>query len=154
MDMCATSAGLAGLWFHDQRHRPDGIWFQHWASDPHHPVLLETQHQLQRFFDRQSNRFDVPLDLTAGTPFQREVWAELHGIPPGITHSYLEVARQIGRPSAVRAVGAAIGRNPVSIIVPCHRVLGANGALTGYAGGLERKTGLLRLESAHPGAAQ
>jgi methylated-DNA-[protein]-cysteine S-methyltransferase len=146
--MCATEQGLAGLWFHDQRHLPDPNWFQRWPADPHHPILIETQRQLQRYFDRHTDGFDVPLDLGAGSAFQREVWTALQGIAAGLTHSYRDVARQMGRPDAVRAVGAAVGRNPVSIIVPCHRVLGSNGALTGYAGGLERKTHLLQLEGA------
>ncbi|AOW12390.1 cysteine methyltransferase [Hydrogenophaga crassostreae] len=148
INLCATPQGLAGLWFHDQRHRPDGKWFQHWAIDNQQPVLLETQRQLRAFFDGALKRFDLPLDLMAGTLFQRDVWAALQGIPGGDTRSYGEVAHQVGRAAAVRAVGAAVGRNPISIVVPCHRVVGANGALTGYAGGLDRKTALLQLEGA------
>jgi len=148
INLCATPQGLAGLWFHDQRHRPDATWFQRWAIDNQQPVLLETQRQLRAFFDGTLKRFDLPLDLTAGTPFQRAIWAALQGIPMGHTNSYGEVAQQVGRAAAVRAVGAAVGRNPVSIVVPCHRVMGANGALTGYAGGLDRKTALLSLEEA------
>ena len=95
-------------------------------------------------------KWEGPLDLTAGTPFQQSVWQALLQIPTGQSQTYGELARQLARPQAVRAVGAAVGRNPVSIIVPCHRVLGAGGQLTGYAGGLWRKQALLQLEG-HPG---
>jgi methylated-DNA-[protein]-cysteine S-methyltransferase len=91
----------------------------------------------------------VPLDLL-GTPFQVGVWRELLAIEPGLTCSYGDIARKLGQPTAGRAVGAAVGRNPISVIVPCHRVVGSDGSLTGYAGGLERKTALLRLEAAAP----
>jgi methylated-DNA-[protein]-cysteine S-methyltransferase len=101
---------------------------------------------LDAYFSGREAAFDVPL-APAGTPFQREVWAALREIPFGATASYAEVARTIGRPRAVRAVGAANARNPIAIIVPCHRVIGADGTLTGYAGGLERKQALLELES-------
>ncbi|WP_341910756.1 methylated-DNA--[protein]-cysteine S-methyltransferase [Polaromonas sp. YR568] len=117
-----------------------------WPSDPDHPVLKEVMQQLTAYFAGQRSRFDVPLDLAHGTAFQQSVWQALLAIPQGDTASYSEVGRRIGKPAAVRAVGAAVGRNPVSIIVPCHRVMGANGALTGYAGGLDRKTALLQLE--------
>ncbi|WP_240523270.1 methylated-DNA--[protein]-cysteine S-methyltransferase [Polaromonas sp. AER18D-145] len=117
-----------------------------WPSDPDHPVLKEVMQQLTAYFAGQRSRFDVPLDLAHGTAFQQSVWQALLDIPQGGTASYGEVGRRIGKPAAVRAVGAAVGRNPVSIIVPCHRVMGANGALTGYAGGLDRKTALLKLE--------
>ncbi|MDP2988100.1 methylated-DNA--[protein]-cysteine S-methyltransferase, partial [Hydrogenophaga sp.] len=90
----------------------------------------------------------LPLDKHAGTPFQQQVWQALLGIAPGATASYGSLSAAIGKPAAVRALGAAVGRNPISIVVPCHRVLGANGSLTGYAGGLERKTALLSLEGA------
>ena len=90
--------------------------------------------------------FDLALDLGGGTPFQQAVWQALLRIPRGQTASYVALARSIGKPQAVRAVGAAVGRNPLSVVVPCHRVLGSDGSLTGYAGGLERKQALLRLE--------
>jgi methylated-DNA-[protein]-cysteine S-methyltransferase len=109
-------------------------------------VLKKVIAQLTEYFSGQRSRFDVPLDLAYGTAFQQSVWQALLTIPPGGTTSYSELSARIGKPAAVRAVGAAIGRNPVSIIVPCHRVMGAGGALTGYAGGLERKSALLRLE--------
>lgn len=102
--------------------------------------------QLGEYFAGERTAFDLPLRL-AGTPFQLEVWEALRAIPYGETTSYGELARRIGRPAAVRAVGLANGRNPVSIVVPCHRVIGSNGSLTGYGGGLDRKRHLLALES-------
>jgi methylated-DNA-[protein]-cysteine S-methyltransferase len=102
--------------------------------------------QLRDYFAGARTAFDVPLDLQ-GTDFQRAVWNALLNIAPGRTSTYGEIARELGVPSASRAVGAAVGRNPVSIIVPCHRVVGSSGALTGYAGGLDRKRSLLRIES-------
>ncbi len=101
---------------------------------------------LDAYFSGREVAFDVPL-APAGTPFQRDVWTALRGIPFGATASYAEIARRIGRPRAVRAVGAANARNPIAILVPCHRVIGADGSLTGYAGGLERKRALLALEA-------
>ncbi|MFI5458369.1 MAG: methylated-DNA--[protein]-cysteine S-methyltransferase [Isosphaerales bacterium] len=102
--------------------------------------------QLRAFFAGELRTFELPLRM-AGTPFQRLVWEGLLGIPFGATLSYAELARRIGRPGASRAVGAANGRNPISIVVPCHRVIGANGTLTGYGGGLDRKEWLLRHEA-------
>ncbi|MDO7903700.1 methylated-DNA--[protein]-cysteine S-methyltransferase [Pseudomonas sp. K1(2024)] len=109
------------------------------------PVLRETARQLGEYFAGQRERFELSLDF-AGTDFQRQVWAALLTIPFGQTRSYSDIARQIGNPSAVRAVGAANGRNPISIIAPCHRVIGASGSLTGFAGGLAAKHFLLALE--------
>jgi methylated-DNA-[protein]-cysteine S-methyltransferase len=109
-------------------------------------VLLAAQAQLADYFAARLTVFDLPLGLVSGTAFQQAVWRALLEIAPGATVSYGELARRIGKPQAVRAVGAAVGRNPLSIVVPCHRVVGANGALTGYAGGLERKVALLALE--------
>ena len=108
----------------------------------------ELERQLSEFFARERTRFDFPLD-PKGTPFQRAVWNELLNIPFGETRSYLQIAKAIGRPTATRAVGAANGANPIPLIIPCHRVIGSNGKLTGYGGGLERKRWLL----AHEGAA-
>ncbi|MBF8795142.1 methylated-DNA--[protein]-cysteine S-methyltransferase [Pseudomonas monteilii] len=110
-----------------------------------HPTLKETARQLGEYFAGQRQRFELPLDFL-GTDFQRQVWAALLTIPFGETRSYSEIARQIGNPSAVRAAGAANGRNPISIIAPCHRVIGASGSLTGFAGGLQAKQYLLALE--------
>lgn len=147
MIIAATDKGLAGLWFEGQRHLPPELaGVIQWPSDPEHPVLQQVMTQLTEYFTGQRTQFDVPLDLAYGTAFQQSVWQALLKIPQGDTASYGEVGRRIGKPAAVRAVGAAVGRNPVSIIVPCHRVMGASGALTGYAGGLERKAALLTLE--------
>jgi methylated-DNA-[protein]-cysteine S-methyltransferase len=105
--------------------------------------------QLREYFDGQRQTFDIQLQPAWGTPFQRAVWQALQRIPYGHTSTYGDIARDIDNPKAVRAVGAAIGQNPHSIIVPCHRVLGANGSLTGFAGGLDRKKHLLALEATH-----
>ena len=145
--IAATAKGLAGLWFDDQRHLPrELVGPAVWPSDPDHLVLKEVISQLTEYFSGQRSSFDVPLDLAYGTAFQQSVWQALLKIPQGGTASYGEVSQRIGKPAAVRAVGAAVGRNPVSIIVPCHRVMGAGGTLTGYAGGLARKSALLKLE--------
>ncbi|WP_338476677.1 methylated-DNA--[protein]-cysteine S-methyltransferase [Pseudomonas khavaziana] len=111
----------------------------------HNPVLLETERQLTEYFAGTRNHFELELDF-AGTDFQKQVWKALLTIPFGETRSYSQIAQQIGNPKAVRAVGAANGRNPISIIAPCHRVVGASGGLTGFAGGLEAKQYLLTLE--------
>ena len=143
MTLAASSQGLCGVWFDGQKHQPDP---QAWPQDAAHPVLLQAQAQLAEYFAGQRRVFELPLDLSAGTDFQQTVWRGLLQIASGATTAYGELAQRIGKPMAVRALGAAVGRNPISIIVPCHRVLGADGALTGYAGGLDRKTALLRLE--------
>lgn len=109
------------------------------------PVLVEAIHQLEAYFAKQRRTFDLPLDLR-GTPFQRAVWEALLRIPFGESRTYGGIAQELGRPRSARAVGQAVGANPVSVIVPCHRVLGQNGSLTGYGGGLERKVALLWLE--------
>ena len=148
--IAATDKGLAGLWFAEgQRYLPD--WLSGpaaWPDATDHPVLRQAGQQLGEYFAGQRTAFELPLDLGHGTAFQQLVWQALLAIPPGEVISYAEVSRRIGSPTAVRAVGGAIGRNPVSIIVPCHRVTGSSGALTGYAGGLDRKSALLRLEGA------
>ncbi|WBY01286.1 methylated-DNA--[protein]-cysteine S-methyltransferase [Ramlibacter tataouinensis] len=143
MLLAATDRGLAGLWFDGQRHHPDAAG---WRFDPAHPVLVRTMRQLDEYFAGRRTTFDLPLDLQGGTPFQQSVWQALLRIPCGERRTYGQLGAGIGRSTAVRAVGAAVGRNPVCIVVPCHRVLGADGSLTGYAGGLERKTALLRIE--------
>jgi methylated-DNA-[protein]-cysteine S-methyltransferase len=112
-----------------------------------HPVLDETERQLAAYFAGERQDFDLPLDFR-GTDFQRRVWHALLAIPFGETRSYRDIATQLGRPSATRAVGAANGRNPIPIVAPCHRVIGANGSLTGFGGGLENKAFLLDLEQA------
>ncbi len=110
-----------------------------------HPVLDRALRQLREYFEGQRTTFHLPL-RAAGTPFQRQVWAALSGIPYGETRSYADIAAEVGRPRAVRAVGAANGRNPLPIVVPCHRVVGSNGSLTGFGGGLPTKAWLLRHE--------
>ena len=139
----ATEHGIAGLWFDGQAHHPGPLDA---PVDPGHRWLLRLRRALDAYWSG-ARTFDVPLDLH-GTPFQRGVWQALLGIDSGRTCSYGQLARQLGTPTALRAVGAAIGKNPVSVIVPCHRVIGHGGALTGYAGGVERKRALLALEGA------
>ncbi|MNF56642.1 MULTISPECIES: methylated-DNA--[protein]-cysteine S-methyltransferase [unclassified Pseudomonas] len=114
-------------------------------EDIHSPVLQEAEHQLKQYFAGHRDRFDLELDF-AGTEFQQKVWRALLTIPFGETRSYSQIAQQIGSPRAVRAVGAANGKNPISIVTPCHRVIGASGSLTGFAGGLAAKQFLLGLE--------
>jgi methylated-DNA-[protein]-cysteine S-methyltransferase len=145
----ATTEGLCGLWFDGQKHLPD---MQGWPTG-RNAVIDLAQQQMAQYFAKQRREFDLPLDLRVGTAFQQSVWRALLSIGSGQHSSYSQIAQRIGNPKAVRAVGAAVGRNPISVIVPCHRVLGAGGALTGYAGGLERKTALLQLEGVLPDAA-
>jgi methylated-DNA-[protein]-cysteine S-methyltransferase len=149
MILAASPQGLCGVWFEGQRHGPTEAGMQSWTTDSAHPLLQSAAQQLQAYWAGELTAFDVPLDLSAGTPFQQSVWRVLLSISFGAHQSYGDVASQLNNPKAVRAVGAAVGRNPVSIIVPCHRILGAGGQLTGYAGGLWRKQALLRLEG-HP----
>jgi methylated-DNA-[protein]-cysteine S-methyltransferase len=141
--LAASASGLAGLYFEQHKHfeRKD-----EWEYSTDHPILTETVKQLDQYFSGKRMTFDLPLDLR-GTAFQSVVWNRLLPIPYGSVISYKEHAKQVGKPTAVRAVGTAIGRNPLCIIIPCHRVLGTSGTLTGYAGGLERKQYLLRLEA-------
>lgn len=140
----AGDAGLAALlWRADGgRHLRDSD-----IVDAEHPTLLETERQLGEYFAGRRKVFELALDFH-GTDFQRRVWSALLTIPYGETRTYAQMATQIGQASAVRAVGAANGRNPISIIAPCHRVIGASGALTGFGGGLPNKAKLLALESA------
>ncbi len=141
--LVASEAGLAGiLWPNDD---PVRMGFRILVEDDAHPLLLETERQLREYFEGQRKVFDLKLDFN-GTPFQRAVWSALLTIPYGESRSYAQIARQIGRPEAVRAVGAANGQNPISIVAPCHRVIGSTGKLTGFAGGLEAKAFLLALE--------
>ncbi|MGH8821789.1 MAG: methylated-DNA--[protein]-cysteine S-methyltransferase, partial [Rhodoferax sp.] len=128
-----------------QRHLPDRSG---WHVDARHPVLVRAVQQLTEYFAGERTVFDLPLDLRGGTAFQQSVWHALLRIPRGTTTSYGAISSGLGKPAAVRAVGAAVGRNPISVIVPCHRVLGSDGSLTGYAGGLDRKVALLQLEAA------
>jgi len=146
LKLVATDLGLAGiLWEND---RPRRVRLNIEAEDDTHPVLIETERQLEEYFAGRRKEFALRLDL-AGTDFQRKVWNALLTIPFGETRSYGQIARQIGNPGAGRAVGAANGRNPVSIVAPCHRVIGSTGKLTGFAGGLDAKARLLALEGAN-----
>ena len=132
---------LGGLYLAGQRHLPDDASF----GPRDDGVLPEVQEQLTAYFAGERRDFDLPL-APLGTPFQVQVWEALRRVPYGRTCSYGDLAVAVGRPSAVRAVGAANGRNPISIVVPCHRVVGATGKLTGYAGGVDMKAALLALE--------
>lgn len=142
MLVASSALGLAGMWFDGQKHMPDLSTCTAGSSI----YTQQAAQQIDQYFAGQLERFNVPLDLSAGTKFQQSVWLALLEISSGQSSSYGAVAKAICNPQAVRAVGAAVGRNPISIIVPCHRILGSNGALTGYAGGLERKIALLQLE--------
>ena len=144
LKLVASAQGLAAiLWENDN---PGRVRLGKTTEDNTHPLLLETEHQLQEYFQGMRKSFSLELDL-AGTTFQKQVWEALLGIPFGETRSYGQLAKLLGNPRATRAVGAANGRNPISIIVPCHRVIGSNGKLTGFAGGLGVKEQLLGLES-------
>ncbi len=134
---------VAILW---ENGSPQTAPFGPLADGSSHPVLLEAEKQLTEYFAGRRKTFSLKLD-GPGTGFQKEVWQALATIPFGETRSYAEIAAQIGRPKAVRAVGAANGKNPLAIVVPCHRVIGSNGKLTGFAGGLESKAWLLRFET-------
>jgi methylated-DNA-[protein]-cysteine S-methyltransferase len=149
LTLAASVKGLAGLWFDDQKHRPTQA--DTWVQDDANPLLTETARQLKRYFAGDLKVFHLPLDMDSGTAFQQAVWAALLELPMGSTTSYGSLSAWMGKPTAVRAVGGAVGRNPLGIIVPCHRVLGGDGSLTGYAGGLARKTALLRLEATTTG---
>ena len=144
LTLAAHDDALVGIWFEGQQHWPTEL--DHWPQVARHPHIDKAVRQLQEYFSGKRQQFDLPLDLSAGTAFQQSVWRSLMKIPTGQTVTYGTVGQRIGKPSAVRAVGAAVGRNPFSIVVPCHRVIGSNGALTGYAGGLDRKVALLTLE--------
>lgn len=144
--LAATDAGVSGIYFEEHKHfkGKDG-WQQAVPQSPAAQHLEKAVVQLDEYFAGQRTTFDVPLDLS-GTEFQRAVWQELSAIPFGKSVSYAQHAQRLDNPKALRAVGSAIGKNPVSIIVPCHRVIGSSGAVTGYAGGVERKRFLLALE--------
>ena len=140
LTLVASDAGLQAVWWPDDtRAKPTG------DRDDTHPVLLLTRTQLDEYFDGRRRVFDLPLD-PSGTPFQQKVWEVLRGIPYAETITYGEQARRLGDVRKARAVGAANGRNPISIIVPCHRVIGSTGALTGFAGGMDAKGWLLTFE--------
>ena len=141
--LSSDGEALTGLAFEQEAHPRD----RSGAVEQAHPLLIDAERQLLEYFGHWRKTFDIPI-RPAGTPFQQEVWQQLCQIPFGQTISYLELAKQIGKEKAVRAVGMANGRNPISILIPCHRVIGANGKLTGYGGGLWRKEFLLQHEGA------
>lgn len=144
LKLVASDQGLAAvLWENDD---PKRVRLGTLQEDKKHPVLLEAERQLSSYFAGKLEKFSLKLD-PVGTDFQRQVWEALLTIPFGETRSYAQIAQQVGSPKAVRAVGAANGKNPISIIAPCHRVIGSNGKLTGFAGGMEAKAFLLGLES-------
>lgn len=150
LTLVASDDGLAGILWADEREGRVRLPVE--TEDRRHPVLVDTERQLKEYFSGRRRTFDLKLDFV-GTPFQRRVWKALLTIPYGETRSYGEIAKQIGKPTAARAVGAANGKNPVSIVAPCHRVVGSTGTLTGFAGGLDAKARLLALEGARPGGA-
>jgi methylated-DNA-[protein]-cysteine S-methyltransferase len=141
----ADATQLSGLYFIDSAHSPAKR--ADWVLDPRHPVLAKAGEQLHEYFNRERTSFSLPLHLS-GTGFQRRVWREIASIPFGETLTYSELAQRAGAPRAIRAAGTATGHNPIGIVIPCHRVVGKNGSLGGYAGGLERKRRLLALEHA------
>lgn len=144
LTLIATDKGLSAiLWENEGSQR---VPLNPISRDDQHPILCEAERQLCEYFAGERQQFDMPYD-TVGTEFQKKVWQALLTIPFGETRSYLQIAEQIGNPKAVRAVGAANGKNPLSIMAPCHRVIGSNGKLTGFAGGLAVKAFLLELES-------
>ncbi len=143
LKLVASDKGLVAiLWENDSPRR---VRLSELVADEQHPVIVETERQLGEYFAGRRKAFSVALDMR-GTRFQKDVWEALLAIPFGETRSYGQLAKQLGNPQATRAVGAANGRNPISIIVPCHRVIGSSGKLTGFAGGLETKANLLSLE--------
>lgn len=144
----APGDALGGLFLERQKYFPDNA--DTWNESPRLPVFRKAVAQLQEYFAGTRTVFDLPL-APEGTLFQREVWTAIGAVPFGATITYGELARRCGRPSAVRAAGAATGRNPLTIVIPCHRIVGSSGALTGYAGGLERKRALLTLEARYAG---
>ncbi|KGT89402.1 Ogt [Erwinia typographi] len=148
LTLIASDNGLAAVLWPDEN--PNRVVLPELKEDPAHPVLVETERQLNEYFAGERTEFTLKLDFV-GTAFQKKVWQALVAIPFGETRSYADIAREIGNPRAVRAVGAANGKNPISIIAPCHRVIGSNGKLTGFAGGLEAKAFLLKIEAGGEG---
>jgi methylated-DNA-[protein]-cysteine S-methyltransferase len=142
--LVATSSHLTGIYFPDHKNGPKLP--RDWKVDPAHPILKQAGRELNEYLAGKRTGFSVPI-ASDGTEFQREVWKQIARIPFGKTISYSELARRAGAPKATRAAGTATGRNPLSIIVPCHRVVGKDGGLGGYAGGLDRKKSLLKIET-------
>lgn len=142
--LVATSTHLVGIYFSNQKNGPKlpGDW----KLDPKHPILRHAGRELQEYLDGKRTSFSVPISYE-GTDFQNEIWKQIARIPFGATITYSELAQKAGAPAAVRAAGTATGRNPLGIIIPCHRVVGKNGSMGGYAGGLDRKKSLLKIET-------
>lgn len=147
MLLAASGEGLSGVWFDGQKYFPRVD--PDWRRDARHAPLRQAKQELSEYFGGGRKRFETAL-APEGTPFQRSVWKAISTVGFGETLTYAELARRAGCPGSARAAGAATGRNPISIIVPCHRIVGSNGSLTGYAGGLDRKRALLALESGIP----
>ena len=143
LKLVASGKGLAAILWEDDN--PKRVRLSLTDEEPRHPILIQTEHELTEYFAGKRKLFSVKLDFN-GTDFQKSVWQALLNIPFGQTRSYGDIAKSLGNPKAVRAVGAANGKNPISIIAPCHRVIGSTGKLTGFAGGLEVKAKLLDLE--------
>jgi methylated-DNA-[protein]-cysteine S-methyltransferase len=144
MLLVANDEGLAGVYFDGQKYYPEIA--PAWKREPDRAPLRDAKRELAEYFAGKRERFETPL-APHGTPFQRAVWNAISSVAFGETITYGELARRAGYPGSVRAAGAATGRNPLTILVPCHRIVGSTGSLTGYAGGLERKRALLLLES-------
>jgi methylated-DNA-[protein]-cysteine S-methyltransferase len=142
--LVANASELIGLYFIGCDHVPAGQ--NQWTPDARHPILRQAKEQLEEYFAGKRTEFSLPLRF-AGTDFQERVWRQIALIPYGKTLSYADLARKAGKPRAIRAAGTNTGRNPLSIVIPCHRVVGKNGGVGGYAGGLERKRHLLELEN-------
>ena len=140
----ARGDALRGLYLEGQKYFPEDAAL--WTASPRLPLFRDAVAQLGEYFAGGRENFAIPLE-PAGTAFQRAVWREIARVPYGGTISYAALAKRCGRPSAVRAAGAATGRNPITVVIPCHRIVGSGGALTGYAGGLDRKRALLAIEA-------
>jgi methylated-DNA-[protein]-cysteine S-methyltransferase len=142
--LAADAAALTGLYFAGRDHIP--VTSSRWTLNAKHPVLQQAARQLREYFAGKRESFSLPLRLT-GTDFQQKIWREIAMIPYGETISYSDLAKRAGASRAIRAAGTSTGRNPMSIIIPCHRVVGKNGSMRGFAGGLDKKKFLLELES-------
>jgi methylated-DNA-[protein]-cysteine S-methyltransferase len=142
--LVANASRLIGIYFSNQHNGPKPS--ADWKNDPSHPILKQAARELNEYLSGKRTDFSVPLAFD-GTGFQREIWKQIARIPFGKTISYTELARRVGAPKATRAAGTATGRNPLGIIIPCHRVVGKDGGLGGYAGGLDRKKSLLKIET-------
>jgi methylated-DNA-[protein]-cysteine S-methyltransferase len=144
--LVANASELIGIYFNDCDHVPKAL--SGWKLDPQHPILRQAKEQLEDYFEGKRTSFSIPLHF-AGTDFQQRVWREIARIPYGQTLTYSDLAHKAGNPQAIRAAGTNTGRNPLAIIIPCHRVLAKGGGLGGFAGGLDWKRYLLGLEKIH-----